>query len=33
MNVSKLMQLANHREHFTDVESCVFLYKDVQIVK
>jgi hypothetical protein len=33
MNVPELVQLANRREHFTDVESCVFLLEDARIVK
>jgi len=33
VNVPELVQLANRREHFTDVESCVFLLEDARIVK
>jgi hypothetical protein len=33
MNVPELMQLAHSREHFADVESCVFLLEDARIVE
>ena len=33
MNIPELMQLAHSREHFADVESCVFLLEDARIVE